>query len=211
MKKYLPYIIIAVVVLAGVITFLLLQNKGTGDQAKGAANESSKAANKYTDACKLFTKEDLGEALGGTFGDGEEEYASSTAAPGSSDYEELIGSACRFEQENDGTTADMTASLGLAVTINNYRTAEDAAAYMDGLRNPQTAEGQAAVDGSITVEGVGDEAFFVRLSTADGVSDKTESLNARFGKQVIVLTATRLDGIDRSAVQSRMTTLAQKL
>ncbi len=214
MKKYIPFIVIAVVVLGGLGVYFLAQKKDTAKNDVSATNskdENQEAALKYKDACKLFSREDLAATFGGTFGEGEEEYAPSTATPGTPDYEELKGSACKFEQDNDGTTTGMTQSLGLAVAINNYASVDDANKFMKDLHDPQTAEGKEAVNTPVDVDGVGDQAFFVKLNTATGTEDKTESLNARFGRQVIVLTATRLAGIDHQSMQDQMTKLAKKL
>ncbi len=216
MKKYLPYIIGLVVLVGGAGTYAIIQsqhgNKQSNDSANSNTDSSDTAATKkYTDACKLFTKADLGAALGGTYGDGEEEYVSSTATPGTPDYDDLKGSGCKFEQDNDGTTTGMTEALGLSVTINNYKDAASAKAFMSNLHDPQTAEGQDAMDKPVDVSGVGDQAFFAKVKTGTGTEDKTESMYVLVGRQVIVLTATRLAGVNHDAVQASLTTLAKKL
>ncbi len=215
MKKYLPYIIGLVVLVGGVGTYAIIQsqhgNKQSSDSAKNSTANSDATAKKYSDACKLFTKADLGAALGGTYGDGEEEYVSSTATPGTPEYDDLKGSGCKFEQANDGTTTGMTEALDLSVTINNYKDAASAKAFMSNLHDPQTTEGQDAVDKPIDVSGVGDQAFFVKLKVADNVVDKSESLYVLVSRQVITLTATRLAGINHDTVQAGLTTLAKKL
>ena len=215
MKKFIPYIIAAVVVLGGAGVWLAVKGNGN-KESDNVASTSSKSdtkevARKYSDACKVFSKEDLASALGGTYGDGEEEYAASSASPGSDDYEELKGSACSFDQDNDGTTAGMTAALNFSITINNYKDAASADDFMKNLHDPQTAEGQAAVNKPVDVDGVGDQAFFAKLAVADTVTDKTEALYVRLGKQVIVLNATKLAGLDHATVQENLTTLAKKL
>jgi len=214
-KKYLPYIIGAVVVLGGVGAYAIIQSQNNGKQASDSANSNAgdgkTIAKKYSDACTLFTKQQLSDALGGTFGDGEEEYAASSASPGSDNYEELKGSACSFDQDNDGSTTGMTESIRLSVTINNYESANAATEWMNNLHTPPTAEGKESVNTPIDVKGVGDQAFFVKLKVADTVDDKTESLYVRVGKQVIVLTATRLAGIDHDTMQASLTKLAKKL
>ena len=217
MKKYVPFIIIGVVVAGGIGAFALTQLHTKNDATTthethtGAHEDSTKPSKKFADACKLFSKETLASTLGGSFGDGEEEYAPSSASPGSSDYEALKGSACTFKQADDGTTTGMTQSLSLAVAINNYKTADDAKRFMNDLHHPSTAEGQAAVNKPVDVQNVGDQAFFVKLKVASGVEDKTESLYARFGTQIVVLTATRLAGIDHAAMQADLTKLVQTL
>ena len=214
-KKYLPYIIGAVVVLGGVGTYAIIQSQNNGKQASDSANnstgDSKTVAKKYSDACALFTKRELSDALGGTFGNGEEEYAPSSVSPGSPNYEELKGSACSFDQDNDGTTTGMTESVKLSVAINNHESVDTATGWMNELHTPPTAEGKESVNTPIDVKGVGDQAFFVKLKVADTVDDKTESLYVRVGKQVIVLTATRLAGIDHDNMQASLTKLAKKL
>lgn len=214
MKKFLPYIIIAVVVLGGAATYLLLKQgstKNEQDNSVAAQTDSQTPAKKYSDACKVFTKEDLAAALGGAYGEGEEEYAASSVSPGSPDYDELKGSACAFKQDNDGTTAGMTQALDFSITINNYKDASAATAFMSDLHDPQTAEGKAAMKTPVDVSGVGEQAFFAKPAVADTVEDKNESLYVRLGKQVIVLNATKLAGVDHDAVQAGLTTLAKKL
>lgn len=213
MKKYVPYIVVAVVVIGGGGAYFLTKDKSTNNSADNAAVSSSKetASLKYADACKLFTPEELGSALGGTYGEGQEEYAPSTATPGSDDFEELRGSACKFEQNNDGSTTGMSEALDVSVAINNHKDVAAAKQYMEDLRNPQTAEGQEAVKAPVEAKGVGDEAFFVKLNVASNVEDKNESLNVRVGRQVVVITATRLAGVDHEAVQASLTKLAKKL
>ncbi len=215
MKKYLPYIIGAVVLLGGVGTYAIIQSQNSGKQANDSANSNSSdsktAAKKYSDACTLFTKQELGDALGGTFGDGEEEYAPSSASPGSDNYEELKGSACSFDQDSDGSTAGMTESIRLSVAINNYESAGAATEWMNNLHTPPTTEGKESVNTPIDVKDVGDQAFFVKLKVADNVADKTESFYVRVGKQIIVLTATRLAGVDHDAMQASLTKLAKNL
>ncbi|MFO0971367.1 MAG: hypothetical protein U0520_03425 [Candidatus Saccharimonadales bacterium] len=212
MKKYLPFIIIAVIAIAG-IGYALTRDKGNSKSAEnGGISSNEKSANKYSDACKVFTTEDLAVALGGTYAEGEEGIAANTAAPGSDNYDDLKGSACEFDQVDDGTTAGMTAALNFSINVNNYASSDDADKFMKDLHDPQTAEGQEALAGEpVDVAGVGDQAFFPRISTAAGTDEKTEALYVRLGKQIIVLNATRLNGVDRPAVQASLTKLAQKL
>lgn len=212
MKKYLPFIIVTVVIIAGAGYILNQKKDGSNDPTNAEVTNSEESARKYGDACKVFAKESLAAALGGTYGEGEEGVAVSTATPGSDNYEDLKGSACEFDQVNDGTTAGMTAALNFSININNYASTKDANLFMKDLHDPQTSEGQAALAGDpVDVAGVGDQAFFPRISTAAGTSEKTEALYVRLGKQVIVLNATRLDGIDRAAVRTSLTALAKKL
>ncbi|TXG76810.1 hypothetical protein E6P97_02775 [Patescibacteria group bacterium] len=215
MKKYLPYIVIALVLIGGVGAYVIT-NKGddTKSESTGSsktADASDNAAKKYSDACTLFTREDIGAALGGTYGEGEEEYEPSTASPGSDNYDDLQGSGCSFDQDNDGSTAGMTAALDLAIAVKTFATTEDASSFMNDLQNPQTAEAQEAVSEPVVVDGIGDQAFFPRVNVANSIAEKTEALYVRFGRQIIVLTATRLDGVDRPTVQTGLTALAKKL
>lgn len=215
MNKKLVIIVIAVIVVLGGASAYLLTQKNASDNKSDDTTKTSDTADsdakKYNDACKIFTKEEIAAALGGTYGDGEEEYAPSTASPGSDNYEDLKGSACNFKQDNDGSTAGMTAALDLSVAINNYASAADAKTFMNDLRHPQTTEAQEAVGQATDVDGVGDQAFFPVIKTAEGTYEKTEALYVLVGRQVIVLTTTQLDGVDRDAVRSSLTTLAKKL
>lgn len=207
MKKFLPLIIGVVVVLGGVGAYLLTKGTDGDKKADSTVTGSSDKTNdnaKYSDACKIFSKEDLAAALGGTYGDGQEDISVRSS-------DGLEGSACKYEQDNDGTTAGMTQALGVSISIDNYKDSGSASAFMHNLHDPQTADGQAAVNKPVDVSGVGDQAFFVKLSAAAGIEDKTETLYARSGKQIIVITATRLAGVDHSAVQAGLTTLAKKL
>ncbi len=218
MKKYLPVIIGAVVVLGGVGAYVIVQNQPGDKQTNNsstATDDSKSTAKKYADACKLFTTQQLNDTLGGTFGDGQEDIAFSTATPGTPDYdnEDLKGSACKFDQKDDGTTASMQQSIRLSVEIKTFASVEKATTWTNELHSPPTAEGQEAMDQPVDVQGVGDQAFFAKVNTgsAGGAEDKNESLYIRSGRQVIVLTATRLAGIDHDAVQASLTTLAKKL
>lgn len=219
MKKYLPYIIAAVVLLGGAGAYLALSgNKNTDKQTAESQKSTSenkdngKIAKKYTDACKLLTPDEIGTALGGTFGNGEEDIATNAGTPGTPHYEELEGSACRFEQKNDGSTDGMKNSVSLSIAINNYETAAKATTWMDELHTPPTAEGREAVDKPVDVKGVGDQAFFAQVKDGGtGMSDKTTALYVRVKNQVVVLTATKLTGIDQSAMQASLTELAKKL
>ncbi len=209
--------IIAVVVIGGGIFYFTNKDKKTdtssnsADTSQSTQTADNTVAKKFTDACQVFTKEEISAALGGTFGDGEAGIATSTGTPGSDDLDDLRGSSCDFEQDNDGTTAGMTDAISFSVEISNYKNAEEASTYMNGLRNPSTAEGQEAISGVTDVDGVGEQAFFPRVNTAEGVYEKTESLNVLVGRQVVILSVTRLDGIDRDAVRTALTTLGQKL
>lgn len=220
MKQYLPYIIGVLVVLGGIGVYLTTRDTKTsesGGQTSTQENNSKKtAALKYKDACKLFTREQIGAALGGTFSEGEEGIANTTATPGTPEYdnEELRGSACDFDQDDDGTTEGMKQAMTLSVIINNYATVDKADTYMKDLHNPQTAEGQAAIDAPVDVKGVGDQAFFTTVNTSgsdSNIGDKTVTLDVRMGRQIISLSVTQLLGLDREAVQSKLIDLAKRL
>ncbi len=214
MKKYIPYIIGAVVVLGGIGAFVVMQNNNTNksNSSSTTTTETESLSFKYKDACKLFTQEQIGAALGGTFGAGEEDIATNAGTPGTPNYEKLKGSACTFDQDNDGSTEGMKNALNLSVAINNHESTEAAKAWMKNLHDPQTSEGQEAMNEPVDVKDVGDEAFFAKVNTGDtGVAEKSEALYARFGNQVIVLTATKLAGIDQDAVQASLTKLAKEL
>lgn len=214
MKKYLPYIIIAVVVLGGVGVWFAVKdngNKESDSTATASKDDGKEVAKRHTDACKVFTSGDIATVFGGTFGEGEEEYVSSSGTPGTPEYEDLKGSGCKWEQDDDGTSAGMAASISFGLTINNHKDAAAAQQFMDDLHSPQTAEGKEAVNKPVDVDGVGDQAFFVKLAVADNVADKNESLYVRFGKQVFVLNATKLAGLDHEVTQANLTTLAKKL
>jgi hypothetical protein len=207
---------IAAIVIIGAGVFFLNQNKSE-DTANNASTKTSKTstespAKKYTDACKVFTKEDLNTALGRTYGDGEEGIAFTTATPGTPDYDndDLRGSVCEFEEETDGSTEAMRASLDISIDVNTHKDVAGAKQFMSDLSDPQTAEGQEAVEKIVDVNGAGDEAFFVKVN-AGGSEDKSESLNVRVGRQIIVITATQLSGLDHAAVQAALTTLGKKL
>ncbi len=216
MNKKLVIIVIAVIIVVGGASAYLLVQKNAGDSKTADTTKSEDTTangdvKKYSDACKIFTKAEIAAALGGTYGDGEEEYVASTVSPGSDNYEDLKGSACNFKQDNDGSTAGMTAALDLTVAVNNYATVVEAKTFMNDLRDPQTTEGKEAVGTATDVSGVGDRAFFPVINTAEGTYEKTEALYVLVGRQVIVLTATQLDGVDRDAVRTGLTTLAKKL
>ncbi len=217
-KKYLPYIIGIVVILGSIGVYIALQGQNHTSNPPADSSDSSKetaSAKKYTNACKLFTKQDLNDTLGGTFGDGEEDIAFSTATPGTPDYdnEDLQGSACKFDQEDDGTTASMQQSIRLSVEIKTFASVDKATTWTNELHSPPTAEGQEAMDKPVDVQGMGDQAFFAKVNTggAGSAEDKNESLYIRSGRQVIVLTVTRLAGIDHDAMQASLTKLAKKL
>lgn len=211
--------IIAVAIIGAGVFYLTNNNKDTENNTTKSTDSSQNSqktdaeTKKFADACKVFTKEEIGVALGGTFSDGEEGISHTTATPGTPDYDndDLRSSSCDFEQDNDGTTAGMTASISFSIEINNYKNAGEAGTYMSELRNPPTAEGQEAVSGATDVEGVGDQAFFPHLNTAEGTYEKTESLNVLVGRQVVILNVTKLDGVDRESVRSALTTLGKKL
>ncbi len=214
MSKNLIIAIIAAVIVVGggVGAYMLTKDDGskeTDNSSKTA--DATTPAKKYTDACTLLSVEAIGAALGGTFGEGEEGIAFTTATPGTPDYdnEELRGSACSFDQDNDGTTAGMVAAMSLAVDINTYADVAKAKTYMSDLHSPATAEGQDAVASTTDVANVGDQAFFSAMNVAE--QGKTETLNVLVGRQVIVLTVTQLSGVDREAVRSGLTELAENL
>lgn len=214
MKKFVPYIIGIVVVLGGVGAYLAIQNQNKNKDGQAStstnANDSS-TAKKFTDACKVFTPEQLGAVFGGTFGAGEEDIAFSTATPGTPDYnnEDLQGSACKFDQDDDGTSESMAASIRLTVDIKTYKDVATATTYMNDLHSPQTAEGQDAVAESVDVSGVGDRAFFTVLNVVE--QNKNESLNVQVGRQVVVLTVTQLKGLDQETARAGLTELGKKL
>lgn len=216
-KKMVLVIVSAVVILGGVGVYLLINNSNSdktpsnnGDSSKSTDKDAA-VSKKYSDACTVFTKEAISAALGGTYGDGKEGIAISTGTPGSDNYEDLMGSECAFDQDNDGSTAGMTAALNLTVAINNYASVADAKQFMNDLHNPQTAEGKEAVGTPTDVEGVGDQAFFPVLKTAQGSYEKTEVLYVLSGRQVIVLTVVQLDGVDRNVVRTGLTALGKQL
>lgn len=216
MKKFLPYIIIAVVVLGGVGAYALIQSQnkdGTAGQTNGTndSNSDTVPAKKYADACDVFTSEQLGAALGGTFMTGEEGIAPTTATPGTDDFEELRGSACDWDQENDGTTEGMKNALTIGLIINNFKDTTAAKEYFNELHTPPTTEGKEAMNTPVDVEGVGDRAFFAKVKVAEEVDEKTEMLYVLLGRQIISITATRLSGVDHDAMQASLIKLAKQL
>ncbi len=215
MKKYIPYIIAAIVVVGGVGAYIASNNKDAKKSDNQVAKDNSSEATlsfKYKDACKLFTPEQISSALGGTFGPGEEDIAVNTAMPGSANYEKLKGSACKFDQKDDGTIASIQKSLRFSVAINNYESADKAKASMDDLRSPKTAEGQEVMGDVVDVKGVGDQAFFPHTKTGqDNIDGKSEALHVRFNNQIIVLRITQMSGIDRTTAQANLTTIAKEI
>lgn len=212
-KNAIIAIVAAIVLVGGGVGAYMLTKKDSSDTNTSDSSKTADAntARKFSDACTVFTKETIGVALGGTYGDGEEGIGVSMGTPGSDNYEELRGSECSFDQDNDGTTAGMTAALDLTVAVNNFEDTAAAKTFMSDLYSPQTAEGQEAMGTPTDVEGVGDNAFFPEVKTLGSVYEKTEALYVQVGKQVVVLTATRLDGIDRDAVRAGLTELAKNL
>lgn len=148
--------------------------------------------------------------LGGSYNGGEEQYAQSTGTPNGDDLDDLRGSICEFEQENNYSTVAMTEALNISITINNYKDSASVASLMDNLYSPQTAEGQQVVNKPVDVENVGEQAFFVKFNSDSNTADKSELLYVKTGRQVIALTATRLVGVDRDAVQTGLTKASQK-
>lgn len=214
MKKFIPYVVAVVVVLGGAGIWFAVANgskKDTGDTSATSTSTSKEVARKYSDACTVFTKEEIATALGGTYSAGEGEETPSSGTPGTDDYDKLRGSLCDFDQDNDGTTAGMTAALNFSITINNYASVDSADDFMKNLHDPQTAEGQAAINKVTDVAGAGDQAFFVTVASAEGVSEKTEALYVRVGQQILVLNATKLAGLDHVTVEAGLTGLAKKL
>lgn len=214
-KNAIIAIVAAIIVIGGGIGAYIFMGKdkdggNTADNSSKVADNTT-PAKKYTDACKLFSREQMDTALGGTFGGGEEGISFTTATPGTPDYdnEDLRGSSCNFDQEDDGTTASMAASMRLSVDIKTYKDVATASSYMSSLHSPVTAEGQEAVVESVDVSGVGDQAFFSVLDVAE--QSKNESLNVLVGRQVVVLTVTQLSGLDQAAVRAGLTELAKNL
>ena len=206
MKKILPFIAIAIIVLIGRGTmFLLKKDKNSGgSDSQQVTTTKTDSTSKYSDACKLFTQAAVGSALGGSF-----EAGQGSSQPSAS-YNADRGSSCSYEQVNDGTTAGMVASITFAASISNMKDVAEAKSFMNGLRNPQTAEGKAAVNSTTNVDDAGDEAFIVTLNVSDSVSSKTQQLYIRDGSQIVNLSATRLAGIEDST-KTGLQTLAKEL
>lgn len=217
MSKKTLYIVIAVVVvvLGGVAAYAFINNNNKteikdSDTSKTETKDAA-VAKKYTDACKLFTKDEIGAALGGTFGDGEEEIAFSTATPGTPEYgnEDLEGTACKYDQEDDGTTTGMQQSLRLSIEVKTYVSVSAAEAAMTEFRTTNSIDDE-EVTRTGNVAGVGDEAFSLKLVTDTSVADKNAGLYVRDGRQIIVFTSTRLTGVNTTD-NANLVTLAKKL
>ncbi len=205
MKKFVPYIIALVVVAGGAGIYLLTQKDDSSNNSSENSTTSNdtqtSTANKHSDACKVFTKEQIAAALGGTFGDGEQDVSVRSS-------DGLEGSACTFDQDSDGTTTGMTQALTVGININNYKNDENAKAFMDQTRGSTEVDEQ-TVFNFTDVPNVGDSAFFIKGATAQ--SGKVETMNIRVGKQIIVFNVTRLAGIDQPVVQEGMKNLAKNL
>ncbi len=205
MKKSTVIVIAGVVavVIIGVVVYLVVNNNDGSNESSQTQTQNSEPTFAYADACDVFTPEQIGAALGGTYGAGEEDL-SNTSSDG------LAGTSCAYKQDSDDTTAGLTAALNLTVEIQNYKTSESAQTYFAGYSANVQQDGEDVSLGTTEVDGVGDEAIFVVANTT--VDEKTEALYVRKSNQVIVLTATRLDGIaDRAALRMQMTELAKNL
>jgi len=217
-KPVIITVSVVAVVIIGAGAFYLTQNK-SNDGANSNTNsntvnqQTAQAPSlKHKDACKVFTKETLAEVFGGTFKDGEEQPSTTTATPGTPDYDnkELRGSECSFSQvPADDSTAAMTQAYSVAIAINNHKDVASAKAFMGNLHSPQTAEGQDAVNKPIDIDDVGDRAFIPKLKTAG--EEKSDVLYVLLGRQVITVTVTRLAGINHNAAQTALTNLGKKL
>lgn len=205
MKKVVPFIIALLVISGGYGAFLLAKKdeSPTDSNRNSTASEDKQASatNKYSDACKVFTKEAVATAFGGTFGEAEQDISVSSS-------DGLEGSACKFDQDNDGTTAGMTQALTVSININNYKNTANAEDFMKQTRGSSEVDGQ-TVFNYTDVPNIGDSAFFIKSTSA--MSEKVETMNIREGKQIIVLNVTRLAGIDRPTVQEGMKNLAKNL
>lgn len=199
MSKNVIIVIIAIVVLiGGGVSAYMIASKESSSTKQADVN------GKYQNACKVFTKEAVATALGGEFGNGEDGITSYSP-------DGLEGTACDFDQKNDGSTAAMTAALNFTVHVDNYKDAASADSFMKDLHDPQTTDGEEAVGAPTDVSNIGDQAFFPRINAANGVYEKTEFLYVRVGKQVVTLGVTRLDGIDREAIRTGLKKLAKEL
>jgi hypothetical protein len=194
---------IAAVVIIGVVVYLVVNNKDDSSESSQTQTQKSEPTFAYADACDVLTPEEIGAALGGTYGAGEKDL-SNTSSDG------LKGTSCYYKQVSDDTTAGLTAALNLNVEIKNYKSNDNAHTYFESYSANVTQDGDDISLGTTKVNGVGDEAIFVVANTT--VDEKTEALYIRKDNQIIVLTATRLDGIaDRATLRTQMTELAKNL
>lgn len=213
-KKAMIVVGIVLVVLIGAgATYILTQKHPTSNKSDDSSTVATADApsKKFSDACKVFTQEQIATAFGGAFGAGEEESATTSVSASSPKYDDLKGSACRYTQVNDGTTVGITGAFNVTVSITNYETIAGADAYMSSLHDPQSAEGQAATEAPIDVENLGDQAFFATLSMPYAANDKTDSLYIREGRQIILIASTRLTGVDHQTNQASLVNLAKNL
>jgi hypothetical protein len=204
-KKLVPFIITLLVVAGGVGVYLLTKkddsSKNSTDSSISSNSNQNNTVNKYGDACKVFTKEAVAAAFGGTFGEAEQDISVSSS-------DGLEGSACKFDQDDDGTTAGMTQALTVSVNVNNYKNNASAEDFMKQTQGSTEVDGE-TIFNFTDAPNIGDSAFFVKGTSE--LSEKVETMNIRVGKQIIVLNATRLAGIDRPVVQEGMKTLAKNL
>lgn len=169
--------------------------KSSQETSKNSQNSKSNSAKIDSDACAIFTVQELGQVFGGEFEDGvpDSSYSNSNA---------VEGSGCEFSQKTDGSTDAMVQSTTVLVEIGTFDNASSARSNMT----------TAAPGSENEVKGVGDTAtlsFGGRLNPA--VGDKTVVLYVLQGKQILTISATTLSGDAENKFSGKLVELAKLL
>jgi hypothetical protein len=169
-----------------------LEQRDLSAGSEEVAESATRAGNtrEIDDACAVFTANELSAGLGVTLGEGESDgYTPSKTADG------LPLVQCEWEQNNADSPSDYTVHLD----VYNFATPASAAADMSNAR---------VTGGSLSYEdaaGVSDEALYARAGSEP-------YMQARFywrdGNVVYHLSAVRLAGLDRAAVEEQLKNIA---
>lgn len=160
----------------------------TGTSSAAPAGGAPATPTPVTDACAVLAPGAIGAALGVAVGPGKPGPSSKTA-----DGLPLV--SCTWEQ-GQGTGADYSVTL----EVQSYGSSDRAREVHAASR---VAGGSLSF---VDVPDVGDEAIFARLGADDRAT--TTGLYWRAGAAIYHLAATRLDKLDRTAIEPKLAALA---
>lgn len=208
MKKYLPMLVVVLLVAGGAYALLANNDSGASQPTSQSTSKTSddtssnKSTVKFADPCMLLSKSALASTFGVTFKDGEAEGSGRTTSGGDT-------KTCKFDQANDGSVSALSNKIEFTITIESYGSEETAKSELNAVRSTANLNNKVMFI-EYPAQGVGDEAFFFQ-GQAPIVLKSEEFMYARKGSQVFHFVVVKLSGVDHDQMRTKITDLAKSV